>query len=116
MSTIGERIKLIMEHYGMNTRSFAEYIGFERNQNSRVVKKINGQENPSYDMLMLIIEKCDEIDVEWLMTGKGKMLKSSEGDVDFYKNHVASLLKIIENLTDKGENVAPLESMRHVRC
>jgi hypothetical protein len=111
MNGIDKRIELIMEHYSMNSRSFTEHLGLNRDSNSMVCKIVNGKGNPSYETLVTIIEKCADIDVEWLMTGKGNMLKISKDDAVFYKNQVDRMLTVIQNLTDKGEKNVILEEI-----
>lgn len=84
-----ERILQILEHYGIKSiRDLAiNYLGYNSSEKINRLKKDNT--NPSYDILVDISNRFDEIDANWLITGKGEMLK------DKFKNDstVTSILQ-----------------------
>lgn len=69
-----DRILKIMEHEGLSPSRFAEEIGIQRSAMSHI---ISGRNNASLDVLMKIIQRYPYIDTEWLLFGKGNMIKSS---------------------------------------
>ena len=72
--TINQRITdLINTLYSGNKRAFSIAI----NVSPAVIENIVGkrQSAPSYEITSKIISSIDNISIEWLMTGKGNMLK-----------------------------------------
>ena len=73
--TINQRITdLINTLYSGNKRAFSIAI----NVSPAVIENIVGkrQSAPSYEITSKIISSIDNISIEWLMTGKGNMLKN----------------------------------------
>jgi transcriptional regulator with XRE-family HTH domain len=64
----------IMETEGITPAKFADEIGVQRSSISHI---LSGRNKPSYDFIIKILERYQGINVEWLMTGKGTMIKSS---------------------------------------
>ncbi len=67
-----ERINKILEKYNLSSAQFAENIGVQRSSISHI---ISGRNKPSYDFIVKIIEHFSDLNPEWLLTGKGNMLK-----------------------------------------
>lgn len=72
---INERILYFIEkQYDSNQKKFAESIGYSPQV---VFNIVSGRKTkPSYDVLNAIISTNDDISSDWLLTGKGLMLKS----------------------------------------
>lgn len=70
---ISERLKQLVELKGISSRAFALNIGVS----SQVFGKYLKDREPSYDTLRRIIETYDDISADWLLTGKGEMLKKN---------------------------------------
>lgn len=66
------RILQVMEKEGLTPSRFAETIGIQRSAMSHI---ISGRNNPSLDVLMKILETFPYVDSDWLLFGKGKMLR-----------------------------------------
>ncbi|MDR2913567.1 MAG: helix-turn-helix domain-containing protein [Tannerella sp.] len=64
------RIINIMQDKNMNATQFSEAIGIQRAAMSHIML---GRNNPSADVITRIIERFDDIDPGWLLTGKGQM-------------------------------------------
>lgn len=75
-SNFFERILQIIDYYGIKSvNSFAiDYLGYPASEKISRLKKINTK--PSYDIIVDITNKFEEVDANWLLTGKGQMLKS----------------------------------------
>jgi len=77
--TINDRIQAIIDYYKLNKNSFSKRI----NVNSSVIHHIvtgkkNGSKNkPSFDLLEKILIEFENIDANWLVTGKGNILKEN---------------------------------------
>lgn len=79
-----ERIIQIMEHEGLNPSKFADEIDIKRSAMSHI---LSGRNNPSLDVLLKILKKFTFIDSDWLLFGKGKMMRSSSsGEPDLFEN------------------------------
>lgn len=67
-----DRILRIMEHEGLAPSKFAEAIGIQRSAMSHI---ISGRNNPSLDVLTKILERFTYVDSDWLLFGKGSMMR-----------------------------------------
>ena len=63
-----------MDHYGVTISSFADKIGVQR---SSVSHLLSGRNKPSLDFVMKLNKAYPEIDLYWLLNGKGSFLGSS---------------------------------------
>ena len=67
-----DRILTVMEHEGLTPSKFAEAIGIQRSAMSHI---ISGRNNPSLDVLVKILERFTYVDSDWLLFGKGNMIR-----------------------------------------
>lgn len=67
------RINLILKAKNISARQFAEEIGVQPSGMSHI---LSGRNNPSLDFVMKVIRRYPEIDINWLMFGKGEMYES----------------------------------------
>lgn len=70
MDTIKDRFRLISGHYGLSIRAFEERCGLLRGNISNMTGAIGS------DKLAKIIDTFPEVDMIWLITGRGSMFKS----------------------------------------
>ena len=90
-SDISNRIKMIMEYKGMNYRSFGNFLEYSDVAVSKIIK---GNSKPKFEFLSNILDKIPEINPEWLLTGKGNMIKKASSGAD----EAAPADKMTENL------------------
>jgi len=69
--TINNRIELIIKDFGLNKNSFSNRIGVNPTVIHNIIK---GRNAPGYDLMNKIALSFDNIDMNWLITGEGKML------------------------------------------
>ena len=69
-----DRINLILKAKNITARQFAEEIGIQPSGMSHI---LSGRNNPSLDFVMKVIRRYPEIDIQWLMFGKGEMYESA---------------------------------------
>ena len=74
MSACTQRIVRIMQDKNMNPTQFSEAIGIQRAAMSHIT---SGRNNPSADVITKIVERFEDINPGWLLTGKGTMKNSS---------------------------------------
>lgn len=68
-----DRIQQIIDREGITPSRFAEIIGIQRSAMSHI---LSGRNNPSLDVLTKVLQKFDYINTDWLLFGKGNMLKA----------------------------------------
>ena len=62
------RLKKVIEFYNESASSFAEKIGVQRSSISHL---LSGRNKPSLEFILKILSAYPEIDLYWLMNGKG---------------------------------------------
>ncbi|MBN1340328.1 MAG: helix-turn-helix transcriptional regulator [Bacteroidales bacterium] len=72
-----DRIKTILDKFGMTASEFADRIEVRRPNVSHV---LSGRNKPSLDFASRILASFPEIDTEWLITGTGNMMKNIQAD------------------------------------
>lgn len=74
---INDRILIYIKHIGMNKNSFSLKLG---HTNSTIINNIvQGRRNkPSYEVIFKILTTFENINAEWLITGRGEMLKEPD--------------------------------------
>jgi transcriptional regulator with XRE-family HTH domain len=72
-----DQIIKLMETEGLAPAKFADRIGVQRSSISHI---LSGRNKPSYDFIMKILSRFPGIDPEWLLTGRGSMIKSALKD------------------------------------
>ncbi|PKH51687.1 transcriptional regulator [Tenacibaculum sp. Bg11-29] len=99
------RLKRIIEHYNLTSSTFADTIDVQRSSISHL---LSGRNKPSLDFVMKIINKFPEVDLYWLLYGKGSFPKiegiiepKNQNDIIKEKKTAPSLFS--ENETSEQE-------------
>ncbi len=88
-SDFGKRIQRIMNHYAISAAAFADYMGVGRSSISHI---LSGRNKPSLDFVMKIVDAYDEVELQWLLYGKGefpKQIKPQIKNVSETKNVIS---------------------------
>ena len=88
-----KRLEIILEYYSLNASSFADKIGVQRSSLSHL---LSGRNKPSLDFILKILEVFPDVDLYWILNGKGNFPKNSE-QFDKTENKVEQLAK--QNIT-----------------
>jgi transcriptional regulator with XRE-family HTH domain len=72
MSEIRERIKQVIDSENLTYSKFADIIGVQRSGISHI---LSGRNNPSLDVIQKILDSFNFINTDWLLLGKGEMVK-----------------------------------------
>ena len=72
---MNKRLQQFLTAENINQSQFADNLGVARAGVSHILA---GRNKPGYDFLIAIMEKYPDLNMEWLMTGKGKMYKSQQ--------------------------------------
>jgi len=63
-----KRLQKVIEFYGESAASFAEKIGVQRSSISHI---LSGRNKPSLDFILKILSSFPEVELYWLLNGKG---------------------------------------------
>jgi transcriptional regulator with XRE-family HTH domain len=110
-SNISERILYLVENqFKGNRKKFAEFIGFAPQVINNIVA--GRKSKPSFDLLKAIITSIDYIKAEWLISGKGEMLKTKTETISQVSEETSTygstnkyLLEYIELLKKENEEL-----------
>lgn len=104
--SVKERVKKYAKYSKITVKAFEESIDSSNGYVNAISKSIG------IDKISLIIEKYSNLNIEWLLTGKGDMLKKeikSNPDTDYMielqKHRITSLEKDIENYLKEIEQL-----------
>ena len=67
-SKFAERLKKVMDHYQLSAAAFADEIEVQRSSISHL---LSGRNKPSLDFVLKVLAKFKEVDLYWLLNGKG---------------------------------------------
>lgn len=70
-----ERLQLLLNYYALTGGKFAETIGVQKSSVSHI---LSGRNNPSFEFIARILDNYQDISPEWLILGKGNMLKKAD--------------------------------------
>lgn len=68
-----KRLKKIIEYYELSSSGFADKIGVQRSSISHL---LSGRNKPSLDFILKILKEFPEVELYWLLNGKGNFPKS----------------------------------------
>ena len=68
------RLQKVMEFYDETASSFAEKIGVQRSSISHI---LSGRNKPSLDFVMKVLHSYPDVELYWLMNGKGSFPKTN---------------------------------------
>lgn len=98
-----DRLQQVIEHEGLNVASFAKKIGVgDQTIRGIVIQKRN---NPGYELIYKISQTFDWLNIEWLITGEGDMIKSPKDESVLTEN---STKEIINYLREKDQKIEQL--------
>ena len=63
-----KRLQKVIEYYDESASSFAEKIGVQRSSISHI---LSGRNRPSLDFVLKILSSYPEVELYWLLNGKG---------------------------------------------
>ncbi|QQX76101.1 MULTISPECIES: helix-turn-helix domain-containing protein [Aequorivita] len=74
-SDFTKRLEKILEYFNLSAAAFAEEIDFNR---STISHLLSGRNKPSLEFVMKLCQKFPEVDMDWLLFGKGSFPTLSE--------------------------------------
>ncbi|MEN2415985.1 helix-turn-helix domain-containing protein [Flavobacterium mesophilum] len=95
-----KRLEIILDYYTLNASSFADKIGVQRSSMSHL---LSGRNKPSLDFVMKILEVFPDVDLYWLLNGKGNFPKSND-EISIQKSNVISEMEKTSSPISSNEN------------
>ena len=102
-SPIKNKLIQVSDYYGLSMRKFEEKCQLGRGTISNATGAIGS------DKLSKIVDNCIEIDLYWLLTGKGSMLKSESTKAVEHVSESDSVQSLRNQLKDKERIIVGLE-------
>ncbi len=68
-----KRLKKVLDYYQLSASAFAEKIGVQRSSISHL---LSGRNKPSLDFILKVLNNFEEVELYWLLNGKGTFPKS----------------------------------------
>ncbi|MDG1953679.1 MAG: helix-turn-helix transcriptional regulator [Polaribacter sp.] len=75
ISDFTARLKKVMEHHHLTASLFADKIDVQRSSISHI---ISGRNKPSLDFILKVTNTFKDVDIYWLLNGKGSFPKQVE--------------------------------------
>ena len=63
-----KRLQKILEYYGLSATAFSEELNVNR---STISHLLSGRNKPSLEFVMKVLQKYPEVELYWLLNGKG---------------------------------------------
>ena len=70
-----KRLQKVIDYYGESASSFAEKINVQRSSISHI---LSGRNKPSLDFILKVLSAFPEVDLYWLLNGKGEFPSSNK--------------------------------------
>ena len=101
-----KRLEKILEYYQFSASAFADKIGVQRSSLSHL---LSGRNKPSLDLVMKITREFEEVDLYWLLNGKGSFPKNTNSIIE--PSPTIATEKVNPSLFDDNELI-PLEQKK----
>ena len=99
-----KRLELVMDFYGLSGGAFADKIGIQRSSLSHL---LSGRNKPSLEFVMKIVSVLPDVDMDWILNGKGAFPKSTKEVAPFLdqtKQIVTPSLQFPDDIEDNISN------------
>lgn len=93
-----KRLEIILDYYSLTASSFADKINVQRSSLSHL---LSGRNKPSLDFILKIIEVFPEVDLYWILNGKGNFPKNTDSEK---RQHLETPVFTAENKSDLFSN------------
>ena len=94
------RIKIFREYKSLKQVEFAKMIQVSRSTLSEIENGKN--KNPSTSVIVNIRDAFNDINIEWLLTGKGEMIKADAEDT--HSVNIMQIMELIEVMNNKQKH------------
>ncbi len=70
-----KRLEIVLDYYNLSASAFADKINVQRSSLSHL---LSGRNKPSLDFIIKVIEVFPEVDLYWILNGKGSFPKTDK--------------------------------------
>lgn len=109
-ASMKNRIEQVIEYFGMTPSQFADTIGVQRPTLHHI---LSGRNNASLDIVSRIRSAFPEVNVDWMISGEGEMLRNSSPTDQLPENNSDSSL--FGDLFQSAENSKNQSSPKRAR-
>ncbi|MDP2058362.1 MAG: helix-turn-helix transcriptional regulator [Flavobacteriaceae bacterium] len=109
-----KRLQILLQHYGLTASAFADSLDVQRSSVSHIV---SGRNKPSLDFVLKILHAYPEVDLQWLLNGKGNFPIVTEPTSE--NTIVNKTVSVQSNLFEKSDasveptkKIADLQNLR----
>lgn len=81
-----KRLEILLDYYNLSASSFADKVGVQRSSLSHL---LSGRNKPSLDLIMKIVSEFPEVDLYWIVNGKGNFPKSENQKVEMQSTPIS---------------------------
>jgi len=85
-----KRLEIILDYYNLSASAFADKVGVQRSSLSHL---LSGRNKPSLDLILKIVSEFPEVDLYWIVNGKGNFPKSENQNVEIRPTPISQNLK-----------------------
>ncbi|PQJ72940.1 helix-turn-helix domain-containing protein [Polaribacter butkevichii] len=78
ISEFTTRLKKVMDFHQLSASMFADKVGVQRSSISHI---LSGRNKPSLDFILKVTTEFKDVDMYWLLNGKGSFPKNAETKV-----------------------------------
>lgn len=78
VENFAKRLQKVIDYYNISASAFADSIGVQRSSISHI---LSGRNKPSLDFIMKILDTYPEVELYWLLNGKGSFPKDMTTDL-----------------------------------
>ncbi|WP_353151108.1 helix-turn-helix transcriptional regulator [Flavobacterium sp.] len=97
-----KRLETIFDYYGLTASLFADKINVQRSSISHL---LSGRNKPSLDFTLKVIECFPEVELLWLLNGKGSFPKGENGSEE--KTAISSNEKAVQENNLFSQEIIP---------
>lgn len=97
-----KRLELLLEYYNLSASAFADKIDVQRSSISHL---LSGRNKPSLDFILKVIEVFPDVDLYWILNGKGTFPKSEKNNEEEEKISPTLQNENFQNDTNLKNNV-----------
>ena len=77
VENFAKRLQEVIDYYNIPASAFADSIGVQRSSISHI---LSGRNKPSLDFIMKILDTYPEVELYWLLNGKGSFPRNADTD------------------------------------
>lgn len=92
------RLKKVIEHHQITASNFADKIDVQRSSISHI---LSGRNKPSLDFVLKVTSKFPDVDIYWLLNGKGIYPKEATNNTPTLPKSNSNTETFHQKLTDK---------------